>query len=299
MRIVFCGSGWFPIVDAIERAIERPVHIRDPSQSIRDAIAEADVVLPSNGGVSAEAIEGARRLRLIQQPAAGYDGIDLAAAQRHGIPVCNAPGANAEALAEAALYLLLAVARRAREATRSVEGSVIGVPVGGELAYKTLVVVGAGRSGRRLAEAAEALCMDVRALRSHHTREDLLTALTHADAVSIHCPLDDRTRNMIDAEALARLRPGAILVNAARGPIVERSALEAALDSGQLRGAGLDVLWEEPWDPNDPLLARDDVVVTPHIGGSTKESFERIAQIVAENLRRLERGEPLLHQVHA
>ncbi len=297
MRIVFCGSGWFPIVEAIERASGRTVHIREPDQSVRDAIADADVVLPSNGGVSAEAIESASRLRLIQQPAAGYDGIDLEAARARGVPVCNAPGANQEALAEAALFLLLAVARRAREATRGVLAGEIGVPVGTELANKTIVVVGAGRSGSRLARAVEALGMTVRAIRSHHSREDLLAALDGADAVSIHCPLDVRTRHLIDAEALARLAPGAILVNAARGPIVERAALEAALDAGRLRGAGLDVLWEEPWDPDDPLLERDDVVVTPHVGGSTEESFARIARIVAENIERCARGEALMHRV--
>ncbi len=297
MRIVFCGSGWLPLIDVLARAIGQPVHLRASTTSVRDAIADADVVLPSNGAVDAEAITHAARLRLIQQPAAGYDGIDLDAARARGIPVCNAPGTNPQAMAEAALLLLLNVARRTTEATRAVDEGTIGVPVGVELAGRTIVVVGAGRSGERFARAAEGLGMFVRRVTSVHGREGLLDALAGADAVSIHCPLDATTHHLINAEALARLNRGALLVNAARGAIVEREALEAALDAGQLRGAGLDVLWSEPWDPADPLLARDDVYVTPHFGGSTEASFARIAAVVAENIRRLEAEEPLLHRI--
>ncbi|MEQ9499309.1 MAG: NAD(P)-dependent oxidoreductase [Deltaproteobacteria bacterium] len=297
MRIVFCGSGWLPLIDVLADTIGQPVHRRAPSRSVRDAIANADVVLPSNGAVDAEAIAHASHLRLIQQPAAGYDGIDLDAARARGIPVCNAPGTNPQAMAEAALLLLLNVARRTNEATRAVRDGVIGVPVGVELAGRTIVVVGAGRSGERFARAVEGLGMVVRRVTSAHGRGGLLDALAGADALSIHCPLDATTHHLIDAEALARLNRGALLVNAARGAIVERAALEAALDGGRLRGAGLDVLWDEPWNPADPLLARDDVYVTPHLGGSTEASFARIAAVVAENIRRLSAEEPLLHRI--
>jgi phosphoglycerate dehydrogenase-like enzyme len=120
---------------------------------------------------------------------------------------------------------------------------------------------------------------------------------TLADVVSIHCPLTPETRGMIDREAFSAMKPGAFLVNCARGPIVDRSALVAALESGRLGGAGLDVYWEEPWDPADPLFGRDDVIAMPHIAGSTEEAYGRITDIVVENIRRAAAGEPVLHRV--
>lgn len=297
MRVVFCGTGWFPIVEAIEEAAGIAVEIRAPGVTVAEAIEDADVVLPSNGRIDRAALEGARRLRLVQQPAAGYDAIDLEAAEALGVPVCNAPGANGDALAEVAVLLLLSVARKTPRARRSVREVRIGEPVGVELHGKTLTLIGAGRSGSRVASVAKAFGMTVRTVRSTNTREELLEALAGAHAVSVHCPLTDRTRNLVDAEAIARLRPGALLVNAARGPIVDRDAMVAALDDGQLGGVGLDVLWKEPWDPADPLLSRDDVVVLPHVGGSTQEAFDRVASIVADNLGRLERQEPLAHRI--
>ncbi|MCA9679280.1 MAG: D-glycerate dehydrogenase, partial [Myxococcales bacterium] len=117
------------------------------------------------------------------------------------------------------------------------------------------------------------------------------------DAITLHCPLTDATRGLIDDAALAAMRPGALLINAARGPIVDRAALEAALASGRLGGAGLDVFWDEPWDPTDPLWRHPRVVTLPHVAGSTTEAFDRIAAIVADNVARVRRGEPLQHRV--
>lgn len=297
MRIVFCGTGWLPIVDAIRARVPADVVIRDPSTPVAEAIGDADVVLPSNGRVGATEIAAATKLRLIQQPAAGYDGVDLEAAEARGIPVCNAPGTNGDSLAELALFLMLGVARRAEGARASMAAPRIGVPLGRELCGKTLCTAGRGRSATRLAKVAEAMGMTVRSFGSDATEAERLAAFDGANVLSVHCPLNEATRGMIDDAAIAALAPGAILVNAARAPIVDRDALTAALESGHLFGAGLDVFWREPWDPDDPLLRRDDVVTTPHLGGSTEEAFARIADVVAENVRRLVAGEPLRFRV--
>ncbi|HUQ07964.1 MAG TPA: NAD(P)-dependent oxidoreductase [Kofleriaceae bacterium] len=303
MEILFCGSGWLDIVDEIARRLPSTDRIRhwDRRRSLVDELLSAptDVILPSNGHVDARAIAAAAEhgLRLIQQPAAGTDAIDKAAAAARGIPVCNAPGANQTAVAEAALLLLLLCARRWPAARASFEHGVIGSPLGVELAGSSLLVVGGGKTGSALASRAAALGMNVRMVTSSTTRAELLAALAQADAVSLHVPLSDDTRGMIDAEALAAMQPHAILVNVARGPVIDRDALQDALARGQLGGVGLDVYWQEPWDPADPLYAHPRVVTLPHVAGSTTNAFDGIAAIVVENLTRLKRGDALLHRI--
>ena len=192
---------------------------------------------------------------------------------------------------------MLALARRLPEAQSAFRRAEIGGPLGHDLFEKTLLLVGHGGSAQRVEAVAEAFGMTVRATRSKTPRSELLALLAEADFVSLHCPLNDQTRGLIDREALEAVKPGAFLVNCARGPIVERAALEAALETGRLGGAGLDVFWREPWDPEDPLFARDDVVTLPHVAGSTQNAFAGIADVVAENVRRLRTGQPLLHRV--
>ena len=262
-----------------------------------DQLRDANVILPSNCRIDREAIEAPIDLRLIQQPAAGYDGIDLPAAAERSVPVCNAPGTNADSVAEAALLLILALARRYRPAQRAFAARTIGVPLGLELRGKTLGIVGLGRSGSALARIAEATGMKVVSLRSNSSPDQLSRLLQDSDVVSLHCPLTDQTRGLIDAGALARMKRGAFLINCARGPIVDRKALEAALVRGALGGVGLDTYWTEPWDPDDPMYARDDVVTLPHIAGSTIETFARIADVVAGNIARIQRGDEPLHRI--
>ncbi len=299
MRIVFCGTGWLSIVDRIRARLPEGVtiHLRDHDRPVADAVRDAHVIIPSNAHVGGAEMDAARDLRLIQQPAAGYDVVDIAAAKARGIPVCNAPGKNAQAVAEAALLLMLALARRLPGALRSFEARRIGDPVGFELAGRTLGVVGMGRSGSRLAAVAEGLGMHVLSVRSESGSAALGALLERADVVSLHLPLTDATRGLIGREALRRMKPGAFLVNCARGPIVDRQALIEALDGGRLGGVGLDVHWEEPPDPSDPLYGRPDVVALPHIAGSTEEAFEGLVGVIVENVERLARGEDLIHRV--
>jgi phosphoglycerate dehydrogenase-like enzyme len=298
MRLLYCGSGWLPIVDQIRArlaasAVPPGAEIErwDRTAPLASVVGEIDVLLPSNAPITADVIAAAPRLRLIQQPAAGTDGIDRAAAAARGIPICNAPATNHVAVAEHALFLLLALARRAPLAHRAFLDRQIGVPLGFELAGKTLGIIGMGRTGSALAQRALALGMDVIALHRGATDRAAFFAACHA--VSIHCPLTPETRGLLDAAAFAALRPGAIVVNCARGDIIDRAALAAALASGRLGGVGLDVVWDEPADPADPLYADPRVIAMPHVAGTTEEAFGRIVDVVIDNLERLVRGEPL------
>jgi phosphoglycerate dehydrogenase-like enzyme len=299
MQVVFCGTGWFPVVDEIRARLPAgaAIRVRDPGRPVVDELRGANVILPSNCRIDRAAIEAPRALRLIQQPAAGIDGVDLAAARDRGVPVCNAPGMNAASVAEAALLLILALARRVPAARRAFAERRIGVPLGFELAGKTLGIVGLGRSGTALARAAEGLGMRVVSVGSASGPDDFARLLAGADVVSVHCPLTPATRGLFGDDAFARMKPGALLVNCARGAIIDRGALERALAAGRLGGVGLDTYWAEPWDPDDPLFARDDVVTLPHTAGSTAESFARIAAVVADNVARVMRGDEPLHRI--
>jgi phosphoglycerate dehydrogenase-like enzyme len=299
VRLLFCGSGWPAFVDSLARRLPpgASVSIWERSIPLERALAEVDVRLPSNAPIGASALAAAPRLRLIQQPAAGVDAIDLAAAAARGLPVCNAPGANVASVAETALLLMLALARRLPLVPRALTAVTIGEPVGHELRGRQLGVIGLGRTGGELARIAAALGMSVASVGSRASPAEWDALLAGSDVISVHCPLSPATRGLLDDRAFARMKPGALLVNCARGPVIDRGALERALAAGRLGGVGLDVLWEEPWAPDDPLFRRPDVLVLPHIAGSTEEAFGRIADIAVDNLRRLTAGEPLLHRV--
>ncbi|MEO8703904.1 MAG: NAD(P)-dependent oxidoreductase [Kofleriaceae bacterium] len=296
MRLVFTGSGWAPIVEHIAARLPAGSTIEtwDRRRPITEAVADADVLLPSNAHITPEVIAAARKLRLIQQPAAGTEAIDRTAAAARQIPICNAPGTNHVAVAELALYLLLALARRIPVANRAFAERQIGVPLGFELAGKTLGIIGMGRAGSALAERAGALGMTIEVLGRGGDRPAFFAA---CHAISIHCPLTPETRHLIDAAAFAAMRPGALLINCARGGVIDRDALVAALAAHRLGGVGLDVDWAEPADPGDPMYRDPRVVVLPHVAGSTEEAFARITDVVIENLGRLQRGEPLRHRV--
>jgi phosphoglycerate dehydrogenase-like enzyme len=299
MRLLFCGSGWLPLVDHIAARLPEGSTIArwDRVQPLVEVVRDVDVLLPSNAHITADIIAAATQLRLIQQPAAGTEGIDRAAAIARGIPICNAPGTNQIAVAECALYLLLALARRAPIAAQRFAAREVGVPLGIELSGRTLGIIGMGRTGKALADRARALGMNVRALERGAGAEQRREFFAACDAISIHCPLDHSTRGLVGAEAFAAMRPGAFVINVARGGVIDRDALVAALADDKLGGVGLDVHWIEPPDPNDPLYSDPRVVALPHVAGSTEESFVRISEVVIANLSRLSRGDQLLNRV--
>jgi phosphoglycerate dehydrogenase-like enzyme len=267
----------------------------DSARPLREQVRTAAALIPSMARIDAEVMDAAPVLELIVQFGAGLDGVDMDTARRRGVAVRNVPGENAQAVAELAVFLMLALARKRPRHRRSFAARVVGDPPGTELSGKTLGIVGLGASGRALARLARGLGMEVVALRKNPTPDpdavwvggpdDLQELLARADFVSLHVPMSAETRGMIGREQLARMKPTAFLINVGRGNLVERDALVMALRERQIAGCGLDVYWEEPPDPGDPLLAMDSIVATPHVGGVTDEALSRIADRVAAILK--------------
>jgi glyoxylate reductase len=223
-------------------------------------------------------------LRVVANFGVGYDNVDLAAATERGVVVANTPDVLTEATAELTLALLLALLRRVAEGDRLVRRR---DPwrldptfmLGRGLRGLRLGIVGMGRIGREVARLAEAHGMEVVPVGRGE-----LERLADVDAVTLHVPLRPETRHLVDAAALARLRPEAVLVNTSRGPVVDEAALVAALEEGRLAGVALDVFEREP-NVHPGLLAREDVVLTPHLGSATQEAREAMGMLCVEALR--------------
>jgi phosphoglycerate dehydrogenase-like enzyme len=270
---------------------------------------DADILLHVLEPVTAAVIDAAPRLRLIQKIGVGVNTIDLDAARRRGIAVCNMPGTNTQAVAEMALLLMLATLRRLAELdrlTRAGKGWTFdpGLPDDlGELSGRIVGLVGFGAVARRLVPILQAIGATA-VYTSRREAEDapipflpLPDLLPVTDVLSLHLPVTAETTRIIDAKALAAMKRGSVLINTARGALVDKAALLSALTSGHLRGAGLDVFSCEPVGPPDPLLELPNVVVTPHLAWLTAETLERSLSVIAENCRRLAADEPLLHRV--
>ena len=239
--------------------------------------------------------------------ATGYNVVDIAAARELGIPVCNVPAYGTAAVAQFAMALLLELCHHVGDHSRSVKAGdwsrcpdfcYWNTPLV-ELAGKTFGVVGYGRIGRATAKLAAALGMRVLACDSHSVGMDevarlvpLEELLAESDVVSLHCPLFPETENLIREETLAQMKDGAFLLNTSRGPLVDEQALAAALRSGKLAGAALDVLRVEPPPPGSPLLALDNCLITPHIAWAPRESRQRLMNVAVDNLRAFLAGEP-------
>jgi phosphoglycerate dehydrogenase-like enzyme len=278
-------------------------------ESFRREMRDTDILLHVLEPVTAAVIETAPRLRLIQKIGIGVNTIDLDAARRRDIAVCNMPGTNTQAVAEMTLLLMLATLRRLAQLdrlTRAGRGWALDPAMAddlGELSGRTVGLVGFGSVARRLlpildAAGATVLYTARRPAADLPTRfRPLRELLPIVDVLSLHLPLTSETTALIDAAALASMKRGSILINPARGQLVDETALVEALSSGQLRGAGLDVFSREPVGADGPLLELPNVVVTPHLAWLTAETLERSLAVIAENCRRLSTGEALLHRV--
>jgi phosphoglycerate dehydrogenase-like enzyme len=256
---------------------------------------------------TSEMIAASPKLRLIQKIGVGVNTIDLEAAKARGIPVCNLPGANSQAVAELTLALMLAVLRRVPRFDASLRAGVwtdLALQDGlGELGGRVVGLVGYGSVPRLLAPVLVAMGCEVLCTARHKVLGAaarfvaLGTLLEQSDVVSLHLPLTAETNRLIDRAALGRMKKGSVLINTARGGLVDTAALTDALRSGQLGGAGLDVFTEEPVAPDEALLALDNVVVTPHVAWITTGTFDRSFVLAAENCRRVIEGVALLHRV--
>ena len=289
--------------------VTHPVAIVDETDDAAFAreMTDAEVLWHVLKPVTAEVMAAAPRLKLIQKLGVGVNTIDLEAAKARGIAVANMPGTNSAAVAEMALALMLAVLRRTLyfdEITRRGEGWAPDPAVldqTGEIGGRTVGLVGFGGSARRLAPVLTALGARVvytaRSAKAQAGFLPLEELLSVSDIVSLHAPLTDETAGMIDAAALARMKSGAVLINTARGGLVDEAALVAALRSGHLRGAGLDVFAVEPAAADNPLFALPQVVLAPHVSWLTPETLARSLVVARENVRRLESGEGLVNRV--
>ena len=269
----------------------------EPS-ALRERIADYDaLVVRSETKVTAEVLEAAKRLRVVGRAGVGVDNIDIEAATAHGVLVLNAPTGNTIAAAEHALGMIFAMVRNIPSADRSLRAGLWERSrfMGMELRDKTLGVLGLGKIGFEVARAArEGLQMRViahdplvtgeRAAQAGAELCDFETLLAESDVLTVHVPLSDATRGVIGTAELARMKPGARLVNVARGGIIDEQALAAAITGGHIAGAAIDVFTKEPPPPDHPLLALPQVVLTPHLGASTLEAQVNVAFDVADQI---------------
>ena len=281
----------------------------DAARPLVVQIADADVLLIRDLAITREVIDAAPGLKLIQRPGDHLPRVDLEYAAARGVPVSRFPSrvqaAPARDVAEHAFYLLLALAKQQGLARHSVKTRRIGLPKTVSVHGKTLGLVGLGNTGEALARLAVPFGLRVIAVKRSAddalarelglawlgTLQRLPELLAESDFVSLHLPQNASTVDLIGARELAQMKPGAFLINISRAPMLNKRALLDALQSGHLGGAGVDVWWDEPADPADPLLALPQVIVSPHIAGDTREVEQRLAELTADNVRRIARGE--------
>jgi glyoxylate reductase len=268
------------------------------------AVADAEGLLSLlTDRVDVALLAAAPKLRAVANYAVGVDNIDLGATAARRIPVGNTPDVLTDATADLAFALLLAAARKippAIDAARSGDwvtwepGEHLGASVHGA----TIGIIGFGRIGRAVAARAAGFEMTVL---SHSASGGIALPelLERSDFLSLHCPLTPETRGLINRDALARMKPSAILINTARGPIVDQHALAAALADGKIAGAALDVTDPEPLPPDDPLWRAPNLIVVPHIGSATHAARERMAQLAVDNLLAALDGRPMPHQANS
>lgn len=289
---------------ALEQFGEVRVYDRTLPEEVAERIAGAQIVLLNKTPLSAQVIENARELRMISVLATGYNIVDVAAAKRCGVTVCNVPGYSTRAVVQMTLALLL-------ECTQQVGLHNAAIHQGQwqsnpdfcfwkvpliELAGKTIGIIGCGAIGMAVAGAAEALGMRVlltaRTPRDFENYVNLNTLLTHSDVISLHCPQTTENLHMINAETLAQMKDGAILINTARGGLVDEQAVAEALERGKLAYFAADVVSKEPICADNPLLSAKNCILTPHIAWAPKETRERLHRITADNIRAFLNGTP-------
>jgi phosphoglycerate dehydrogenase-like enzyme len=282
------------------------LRVRRENEPVAEALTEADFVLVATTPLPAASLAGAPRLRLIQHQGVGYDKTDVAAAAARGVPVALCPAGTSIGVAEHVFLLILALYKQLRTAETTLRGGQWLQwelrPGSFEIAGKTVGLIGLGRIGREVAQRARAFAAHIayydvvraaleveRSLDAHYQPLDEL--LASADILSLHLPLTPDTRHLISAPQLARMKRSAVLINTARGPLIDEAALVAALRAGVIAGAGLDVFEVEPLPAGHPLSELDNVVITPHISAGTSDALVVKMKACFANMLRVARGE--------
>lgn len=272
-------------------------------------IADSEIVLLNKVPIDAEILDCCPTIKLICCLSTGYNVVDIHAARARNIPVCNVPAYSTAAVSQFTFALLLELCHRIGHHDKTVhDGKWASCPdfcywdtPQMELAGKTIGIIGFGRIGQAVGRIARAMGMKVLAYSRSRRPEgeeiaeyvDLDTLLAHSDIVSLHCPLFPETENLINAATIAKMKDGAILLNTARGQVIDETAVADALNSGKLRGAAMDVVSEEPISPTNPLLTAPNCIITPHMAWAPMETRQRILDVTVENINGYLSGNPV------
>ncbi len=296
--------------DAVAALGELTVYERTPAELIPERARDAEIILTNKTPLTKETIAALPQLKCIAVLATGYNVVEIAAARKRGIPVVNVPEYGTDSVAQHVFALLLSLTNQAdRHATAVRNGAWSAAPDFSfwlapltELAGKTMGIVGLGRIGSRVAQIARAFGMEVAAVptRSRHTPEgvpvtwrELPELFAAADVVSLHCPLTATNEGFVNGDVLRTMKPSAILLNTARGQLVNEPDLAAALNEGTIAGAGLDVVAAEPIAPDNPLLGAKNCIITPHIAWASLDARRRLMEETARNVAAFLAGSPI------
>lgn len=289
--------------DGIARLGELTGYDRTAAEDVIRRIGDAEVVFTNKAPITREVIDACPSIRFISVLATGYNCVDYVYAKEKGIPVTNIPAYGTDSVGQFAIALLLEICHHighhsdtvhAGKWTNSPDFCYWDYPLI-ELAGKTMGIIGYGRIGRAAANIAAAFGMKVLAC-SAHGGEGIVSfeeVLTQSDVISLHCPLTADNTGMIDQDAIARMKDGVIIINTARGPLINEPDLREALLSGKVRGAAVDVVSTEPIPADHPLLGLPNCIITPHIAWAPKESRQRLMDVAVENLRSFLSGTPV------
>jgi len=270
-----------------------------------------DVLIPTMCPVTEDLLEKADRLRLIQQCGSGLEGVDFQAAQKRNIWVANVPtnvSGNADSVAELGIYMMIGLSRNIRGMAKSLRNRKMGEPQGRALSGQTVGLIGLGGIGQALIRRLRTFDVRLIGLKRHNPQkareeldlewvsgpEDIHTLLKNSDFVMLCLPVTPESQHLINHTTIASMKQNAMLINLSRGGLVDREALLEAFASEKIAGAGLDVFWEEPPDPDDPIFEYN-VLATPHVAASTDVSMQGIVKAVAENIRRVEKNKQPLY----
>lgn len=312
MKIMICTTHFPHCSEMLSKHLPDDTIIACPAEEVVERSAEMDVLVPAMYRIDAEVIANTSAT-LIHQFGVGIEGVDIPAATQRGIYVANVPGhegaGNAASVSEHAIFLMLALARQYPQAQKNVQQRVLGAPLGTSLMGKTVAILGVGSIGAQLATRLKHFQVHLLGIKQHPSQhpsetlkhelgldflggqDDIPHVLAQADFVVLALPVTPDTRAMMNANAFAQMKNKAFLINVARGPVIDHDALVDALAQEQIAGAGLDVFWDEPTDPDDPLFQYN-VIATPHTAGVTDLSYNDIARGLAANINRIRAGQP-------
>lgn len=312
MNILFSAyenswGGFFKIIRS-----ELPHHRFEATGKFQiDNLKGIDVLIPTMSLVTEGILDSADRLKLIQQCGSGLETVDIESAGKRNIPVCNVPteiSGSADSVAELGIYMMIGLSRNITGMAKSMADGKMGEPQGISLKGRTVGIIGLGGIGKALIRRLKAFDVRIMGIRRKYrenskkeldiewvgTPDEIGRLLQKANYVILSLPLTAESKNIINSDTISHMKKGSFIINLSRGEVIDKKALENSLATGRIVGAGLDVFWDEPPDPDDSIF-RYNVISTPHIAGSTDVSMNGIVKAVSENIRRLERNQTPLY----